>query len=93
MAADRARSATRAGNAVALRPIERARIVAREGVTLTMQDQPGDVELGRADDEADREVLVLLLESDLPGSQRQVDSSPIVMSTAHPPLADTIAVE
>ncbi len=109
-----------------------------------MQDQPSDVELGWADDEADREVLVLLLESDLPGpwsvpelvlqvgsklaaagavmhlhaaglvhvrhefawptrtaaqttdlagSQRQVDSSRIVMSTAHPPLADTIAVE
>jgi hypothetical protein len=32
-----------------------------------MQDQPSDVDLGQADDEAEREVMTLLLESDLPG--------------------------
>lgn len=32
-----------------------------------MQDQPSDVDVGRADDEVEREVLTLLLESRLPG--------------------------
>jgi hypothetical protein len=32
-----------------------------------MQDQPIDVDVGRADDELEREVLALLLESRLPG--------------------------
>jgi hypothetical protein len=41
--------------------------VARKGDDLPMQDQPSDMDLGRADDEADREVLALLLESDLSG--------------------------
>jgi hypothetical protein len=32
-----------------------------------MQDQPSDVDAGRVDDQAEREVLTLLLESDLSG--------------------------
>jgi hypothetical protein len=32
-----------------------------------MRDQPSEVDVGRADGEAEREVLALLLESDLPG--------------------------
>jgi len=32
-----------------------------------MRDQPSEVDVGRADDEAEREVLALLLESELPG--------------------------
>jgi len=32
-----------------------------------MQDQPNGVDMGQADDDAEREVLALLLESELPG--------------------------
>jgi hypothetical protein len=32
-----------------------------------MQDQPSGVDVGRADDEVEREVLALMLESRLPG--------------------------